>query len=202
MSQAIMRLNLFGDTANGRPWQMQHGFDCDGLTSEEFQEVGELLVTGWLTEAKTEFLATLPASCTLRSVQAQAATPGTAWPYNSSILSEAGTRGSGDILPEGIAPLAMPRASQPSPSYRAYTRNYWPAILESDQEDGAIAATLVGAIINYFEAIFQFTIGDSANATLSILSAAGVVLTGCDAVAVSDKIARVRRRGRSMQGRS
>lgn len=119
----------------------------------------------------------------------------------------AGSRGSGEILPEGQGPLALlgPEDLSVSPR-RQVNRKYFPVMLESDQEDGAISSALVTVIENaFYDLIAPNPFSD--NFELMTYSRkneeeASTPAWQAATVRVSDQIARLVRRRPRYQGRS
>jgi len=118
-----------------------------------------------------------------------------------------GSRGVGQILPEGQGPLCLigPNTLSVNPR-RQVNRKYLPVMLESDQEDGAISTSLVASIETEFGDMFNSS-NFGGNFELVTYSAAEEAALStfswpAENVRVSDQIARVVRRRPRYQGRS
>lgn len=206
MSKDLLKLTVRGDIeSHGRPWEMSFYYAIDTPSTPDADTPADLAL-GFQSQCMgttpyDTFLQTLPDAVDIKVIEVTAAKAPGYWPYSTGIIDTNGVRTTSDILPEGIGPLGLIRADEPEAGFRAYTRVYWPAIAEDDQEAGAISNSLVTAIQNFFGSIqqvnpapldahlvvYSVTLDDSRDATL---------------FAVSDHIARIRRRGRGPQGRS
>lgn len=118
-----------------------------------------------------------------------------------------GSRGAGQILPEGQGPLVLlgPLDLSVAPR-RQVNRKYFPVMLETDQEDGAISSNLVTLIEAAFSDICDFaTFGSNFSCqTYSRLNESEASTPAWPAATyrVSDQIARLVRRRPRFQGRS
>lgn len=130
------------------------------------------------------------------------------YPYLGLFASPiAGLRGPGEILPEGQGPLLLigPSTLSVSPR-RQVNRKYLPVMLESEQEDGAIAQTLIDDLEIYIPAMFVSSFFDSNFELVTYSRAEQVALSTfawpAETLRVSDQIARLVRRRPRYQGRS
>lgn len=139
--------------------------------------------------------------------QATVDTP-TVYPYLGLFpVPYVGQRGPGEILPEGQGPLCLigPSTLSVSPR-RQVNRKYIPVMLESEQEDGAIAQTLVDDLDGYISQMFLSSFFSSNFELVTYSRAEQVALSTfawpAETLRVSDQIARLVRRRPRYQGRS
>lgn len=117
-----------------------------------------------------------------------------------------GSRGSGEMLPEGTGPLVLIGPSSYSINPRSQTnRKYFPVMLELDQEDGALGSDLVEGIEGVYATLFDETTFGS-NFEMVTYSrkedeALNTFTWKAETVRVSDQIARLVRRRPRYQGR-
>jgi len=203
MSSAIV-FNVYGDTEGGGPWQCDFHYFPTTDTVDVWNTIYDLLQDFGtrLQDVSLGMATVLPNKCTVRGIKGRPMFDGSGYlPYQSDLSSFTGSRGSGEVLPEGVGPLVM-LYSNPTgtPPFRG--RLYLPAILESDQDAGAISSDLVNDIDAFIDNLGDLTGPDGATAWLAItsvtLNASREIITN----ATMDKLARIKRRGRWFQGRS
>jgi hypothetical protein len=200
MAKEYAQIIVGGNSVLERPWQMTFTYRINSFADPEEGTLASLLVA-WIPEGMAALLATLPAKASVVTLRAQSIGGNGFWPVEIGAGPLQGTRGAGETLPAGTGPLALIRSSFPQASARSYTRVYWPLMQEADQEDGALYESIVSDIQTFFSNIDNLS-DSPLEAELGVYSKLTDQFFPSASVVVADRIARIRRRGRSYQGRA
>jgi len=208
MGKEYCTVTFRGDTqGHSRPWQMSFNFHLisysSSATADTPKDLCEWLRDNVCDALNNDFIQILPNACTVKVIDFKSIVAPGFWPYSLGLSGVSGVRGSGEILPEGTGPLVLLRSTDPIEGDRGYTRSYLPAILETDQQSGAINQDLVNEIEEFISIIKDIddTAGTGFQAQLVVYSHKLSTHYNVEQWAVADQIARIKRRARGFQGR-
>lgn len=203
MANESVQFVVHGNTVKGKPWQQTFPYWVTADSANAPKTLQDLLDTfvTHIGPGAGKLSGCLPQACTILGVTARNYLGSGYWPGNSNFTAVEGERPSGDVLPEGIGPCAVLRADPGPGPERKFTKLYFPAIAEADQENGAISDALITAIQGFFTNIFTLTNGP-ASAYLALISPTHNTQLEVRQVVVSDRLARLKKRGNTYQGRS
>lgn len=204
MANESIILQVQGTTRKGKPWIMNFPFwvtaDDATIAASTLRKLAEEFYNTYVTGSNGLYTL-LPEDCTILGVTGRNYIGGGYWPGQVSAGPLDGTRPLGS-LPEGVGPTIILRATPAPPARLSFTRVYMPAISEADQDNGSIDASLVDSIITWVGSFWNITAAGGSAARLSIISRLNGTQKEVTNVTVSDRLARIVRRGNSFQGRA